>query len=95
MKPIRVPRAAVIGYFALLLLLALWRGWQGWRAASTPVDCTDGPCDAGVDYGSLGLQAGSLGFVVTLAVGLALFAAAMFVLKTLAKSAPPPGPPGA
>jgi len=81
-------RLIVLGYFGLLFLIATWRGWNAHRVASTPVECTEAPCDAGVDYAALGMAAGTWGFLGTFFGGTLLFLIVWGLLKVLNRPKP-------
>ena len=61
MKVFGVPRIVVLAYFGLLFLVSALRGWNAYRIASTPVECTEGPCDAGFELRLGGHGGGNLG----------------------------------
>jgi hypothetical protein len=82
-------RLMVLGFFALLFLLSTLRGWNAHKVASTPVECTEGPCDAGFDYGSAGLSAGALSFLATFLTGVVVFAIGWAIYKAVNKPKPP------
>lgn len=84
-------RLVVLGYFALLFLLSAWRGWNAHKIASTPVECTEAPCDAGVDYAALGMAAGTWGFLGAFFGGVILFLVVWGVYKAVAGRKPPAG----
>lgn len=83
-----VRRLIVLGYFGLLFLLSTLRGWMAYRAASTPVECTEGPCDAGVDYEALGMAAGAWGFMGAFFGGFLLFVIVWIAWKVLSRRKP-------
>ena len=88
MKVFGVPRLVVLGYFGLLFLVSAWRGWNAHRIASTPVECTEAPCDAGVDYAALGMAAGTWGFLGAFFGGFILFVIGWAIWKAVRPKQP-------
>lgn len=79
-------RLIVLGYFGLLFLFAAWRGWNAHRIASTPVECTEAPCNAGVDYEALGMAAGTWGFLGAFFGGFLLFVIGWGIFKFVTRT---------
>lgn len=81
-------RTRVLIYFGLLFLISVLRGWQASRVVGEPVVCTEGPCDAGVDYQGLALSAGLGSFLGTFITGTIILLVVWGALKLVKRAKP-------